>query len=84
MSDSRAVALTLRRAQIDVDEHDSVNVVKRKLQAAVGIPASDMKIRLGGYNQFVMIDTTTNIRVGTCGLTTGAPHHARLPSQQKI
>ena len=55
-----------------MEEEDNVAELKRKLEQAVGIPAADMKIRLGGYNQFVMIDTTSNIRVGSCGLTQGA------------
>jgi len=46
--------------------------VKRKLERVTGIPAAEMKVRLGGYNQMVMLDTTTNVRVGTCGVTRGA------------
>jgi hypothetical protein len=55
-----------------MEEGDSSTAVKQRLQQATGVPASEMKIRLGGYNQMVMIDTTTNIRVGTCGMTQGA------------
>ena len=58
--------------QVALEEEENVAELKRKLEQAVGVPASDMKIRLGGYNQFVMIDTTSNIRVGSCGVTKGA------------
>ena len=58
--------------QIELEEGDSSSLVKQRLQAATGVPATDMKIRLGGYNQMVMIDTASNIRVGTSGITKGA------------
>lgn len=61
-----------------------MDVVKRKLQAATGIPASNMKIRLGGYNQFVMIDTTSNIRVGSSGITSGALLRAFAPAGANV
>ena len=47
-------------------------MVKQRLQEAIGIPASDMKLRLCGHNQMVMIDTASNIKVGSCGVTQGA------------
>jgi hypothetical protein len=64
---------------VALEEEENVAELKRKLEQAVGVPASDMKIRLGGYNQFVMIDTASNIRVGSCGLTKGAQRTGRTP-----
>ena len=57
-----------------MEDDDDVRILKTRLQQKLGnaIPVSDMKIRLGGYNQFVMIDTASNIRVGTSGVTVGA------------
>jgi len=58
--------------QVDLEEEEDVSELKRKLAQAVPVPVCDMKIRLGGYNQFVMIDTASNIRVGSTGVTMGA------------
>ena len=54
-----------------MEEGDSATRIKERLAAATGVPAKDMKLRMGGYNQMVMIDTASNIRVGTCGVTQG-------------
>ena len=54
-----------------MEEGDRPTVVKQRLQEAIGIPASDMKLRLCGHNQMVMIDTASNIKVGSCGVTQG-------------
>ena len=66
-----------------MEEGDSSTLIKQRLQAATGVPAKDIKLRMGGYNQMVMIDTASNIRVGTCGVTQGercgALHGCRLP-----
>ena len=70
-----------RVAQIDVEEGDRPTVVKQRLQEATGVPAADMKLRLCGSNQMVMIDTISNIKVGSCGVTHGAPRRVR--SQQR-
>ena len=64
-------------AQIDVDEGDRPSVVKQRLEKAIGVPAADMKLRLSGHNQMVMVDTASNIKVGSCGVTQGAQRHAR-------
>ena len=58
-------------------EGDRPSVVKQRLQEAIGIPASDMKLRLCGHNQMVMIDTASNIKVGSCGVTQGAARRER-------
>jgi hypothetical protein len=55
-----------------MEEGDSTTAIKQRLQQATGVPAAEMKLRLGGYNQMVMIDTASNIRVGSCGVTQGA------------
>jgi len=69
---SRYAAASHLPRQINLEEHDKMSEVKRKLERVTGIPAAEMKVRLGGYNQMVMLDTTTNVRVGTCGVTRGA------------
>ena len=55
-----------------MEEGDSSTAIKERLQRATGVPAADIKLRLGGYNQMVMIDKASNIRVGSCGVTQGA------------
>lgn len=39
------------RAQINLEDGDGLDVVKSQLTAALGIPATDMKLRLCGRNQ---------------------------------
>lgn len=59
-----------------MEEGDRPSVVKQRLQKAIGVPAADMKLRLCGHNQMVMIDTVSNIKVGSCGVTQGAARSA--------
>eukprot|EP00894_Picocystis_sp_ML_P001782 jgi/Pico_ML_1/52299/g3026.t1 len=56
---------------IDVNESDSMPVIKAKLEKATGVPPEHQKILLGALDQLMMGDKRTNIKFGTCGKTVG-------------
>lgn len=59
-------------------------MIKQRLERELGIPAKDMKLRVSGSG-LVMIDTASNIRVGSAGTTQGALAglHVRAREGQK-
>ena len=57
------------QVEIDIDADESMLSIKKKLEAATGVPAAAQKVLLGGLNELMMGDKRTNIRFGSCGET---------------
>ena len=85
-------ACRARRVQVPLEATENKTVLKERLSALTGIPVADMKIRISA-NQVVMIDTQSNILVGSTGVSAGAvPQRtpcillgsSRLPASQRF
>ena len=69
----RAASGVGRWAQVDVDEaNDTKTMLKQRLSAATGIPATEISVMLGGYRAITAIDKQCNILKGSCGQSVGA------------
>lgn len=58
--------------QGDFENYDTKSTIAKLVEQKTGIPAKDLTVMMGGYNQITVLDRKSNVLIGSCGISMGA------------